>query len=90
MFHYGLSVHTKYRGRGIGEYILRARIPLGKAIGVSLTSGGFSAIASQKLAARAGFECNIEMTYVFVMYHPQNWYITFTSGSYIGMMTSQK
>lgn len=62
MIAYGLSVNTKYRGRRIGEYILRARVPLAKAIGVSLTSGGFSAIASQKLALRAGFECNYEMT----------------------------
>lgn len=61
---FGLSVNSNYRGRHIGEYILRARIPLAKAINVPLISGGFSAIASQKLAARAGFELNYEMTYV--------------------------
>lgn len=60
----GLSVNSKYRGRCIGEYILKARIPLGKAIGVSVTSTAFTSIISQKLAKRAGFELNYEITYV--------------------------
>lgn len=59
---HGLSVNSKYGGRRIGEYILRARVPLGKAIGVTLTSGCFSAISSQIVAFKAGFECNFEIT----------------------------
>lgn len=58
----GLSVNSKYRGRHIGEYILKARFPLAKAIGVSVTSTVFTGIASQKLAARAGFELNYAIT----------------------------
>lgn len=60
---FGLSVNSKYRGRHIGEYILKARIPLAKAIGIAVTSTVFTAIASQKLAMRAGFELNYEITY---------------------------
>lgn len=63
---YGLSVNTKYRGRRIGEYILRARIPVAKAIGVSLTSGSFSSTAAQKQATKVGFECNFEMALVYL------------------------
>lgn len=59
---FGLLVNRDYRGRGIGEHLLRARIPLGKAIGVQLTSTIFSAIASQKSAYKAGFELNYEIT----------------------------
>lgn len=59
---FGLSVNRQYRGRGIGEYLLKARIPLGKAIGVKVTSTIFSAIASQKLASKAGFQLNYEIS----------------------------
>lgn len=58
---FGLSVNVKYRGRGIGEYILKARVPLAKAIDCPLTSTVFSATASQKLAVKAGFELNYEI-----------------------------
>lgn len=60
---FGLSVDAKYRGRGIGEYILKARVPLAKAIDCPLTSTVFTAIASQKLAYKAGFELNYEIKY---------------------------
>lgn len=59
---FGLSVKSKYRGRGIGENILKARIPLGKAIGVNVTSTIFSAIASQKAAFKAGFQLSYEIS----------------------------
>lgn len=59
---FGLSVNRKYRGRGIGEHILKARIPLGKALGVQVTSTIFSSIASQKSASNAGFELNYEIS----------------------------
>lgn len=62
MSEFGLSVARKYRGRGIGEFILKARIPLGKAIGIKLTNTVFTSTASQIQADRAGFELNFEIT----------------------------
>lgn len=58
----GLSVAREYRGRGIGEYILRARFPLGKAIGVEITNTIFTSIASQVIADKVGFEVDFEIT----------------------------
>ena len=55
---YGLSVGKKYQGRGIATRILKARIPLGKAIGVDLSHSLFAAIGSQIPAERVGFELN--------------------------------
>ncbi|XP_063698460.1 uncharacterized protein LOC134829346 [Culicoides brevitarsis] len=59
----GLSVDTKYRGRGIGVEILKARVPMCKALGISLTSTVFTGIASQKQAIRAGFTDDVEVDY---------------------------
>lgn len=58
----GLSVAREYRGRGIGEYILRARVPLGKAIGIKITNTIFTSTASQVLADKVGFELDFEIT----------------------------
>lgn len=59
----GLSVTPKYRGRGIATEILRARIPLCKAVGLKLTSTVFTATGSQIPAAKVGFEENFVMEY---------------------------
>lgn len=59
----GLSVRPEYRGRNIGYHILKARIPLCKEIGVKVTSTVFTAIASQTLAKKAGYELKYEITY---------------------------
>lgn len=58
----GLSVAREYRGRGIGEHILRARVPLGKAIGIQVTNTLFTSTASQILADKVGFELDFEIT----------------------------
>lgn len=60
---FGLSISPKYRGRGIAKYILKARAPLCKAIGVKLTSTVFTAIASQKPAESADFVVDYEIAY---------------------------
>ena len=60
MYAYGLSVHKNYRGRGIATKILEARINLGRAIGVEITSTLFTTIASQVPADKVGFEVNVE------------------------------
>lgn len=59
---FGLSVSREYRGRAIGEHILRSRIPLGRAIGIEMTSTVFTSTASQILADRAGFRLDVEIT----------------------------
>uniref|UniRef100_U5EV53 N-acetyltransferase domain-containing protein n=1 Tax=Corethrella appendiculata TaxID=1370023 RepID=U5EV53_9DIPT len=59
----GLSVHPNYRGRGIGEQILRARVPMCKALGVKATSTVFTGAASQRSAEKCGFEVKFEETY---------------------------
>uniref|UniRef100_A0A1L8DD29 N-acetyltransferase domain-containing protein n=1 Tax=Nyssomyia neivai TaxID=330878 RepID=A0A1L8DD29_9DIPT len=51
----GLLVLPKYRGLGLATEILRARVPLGKALGLKMTGTVFTGIASQKNAAKAGF-----------------------------------
>uniref|UniRef100_A0A1L8DAG3 N-acetyltransferase domain-containing protein n=1 Tax=Nyssomyia neivai TaxID=330878 RepID=A0A1L8DAG3_9DIPT len=51
----GLLIIPKYRGLGLSTEILRARIPLGKALGFKVTSTAFTGTASQKAASRAGF-----------------------------------
>lgn len=59
----GLSVSPKYRGRGIATEILKARIPLCRAVGLKLTSTVFTAIGSQVPAAKVGFEETFVMEY---------------------------
>ncbi|XP_055645266.1 uncharacterized protein LOC129781717, partial [Toxorhynchites rutilus septentrionalis] len=59
----GLSVSPNYRGRGIATELLRARVPLCKAVGLKLTSTVFTAIGSQVPAAKVGFEETLVMEY---------------------------
>jgi GNAT superfamily N-acetyltransferase len=63
MFTAGLCVHRKYRCKGIGTQILKARIPLMKAIDVNVTVSIFSTIGAQNAAVAAGFINNYEITY---------------------------
>ncbi|XP_049533481.1 uncharacterized protein LOC125949991 [Anopheles darlingi] len=68
---YGLSVNTRFRGLGIATEILKARVPICRAFGVKLTSTNFTAIGSQKAAAKAGFKTDLEMPYnEFVKVNP--------------------
>lgn len=59
----GLIVLPKYRGKGIAMHMLKARQPLCKAIGISLTSTSFTEIGSQIPATRAGYVTDVEITY---------------------------
>lgn len=59
----GLSVDAKYRGRGIATEILKARVPLCKAMGIPLTTTVFTGVASQKCATRAGFVEDADVEY---------------------------
>lgn len=59
----GLSVDPAYRGQGIGAQILRAREPLCRALGLPVTITSFTAIESQTLAERVGFELLLDIPY---------------------------
>uniref|UniRef100_A0A1L8DD55 N-acetyltransferase domain-containing protein n=1 Tax=Nyssomyia neivai TaxID=330878 RepID=A0A1L8DD55_9DIPT len=51
----GLLILPKYRGLGLATEILKARIPMGKALGLTLSGTLFTGIAAQKAGLRAGF-----------------------------------
>ncbi|XP_058839032.1 uncharacterized protein LOC131694575 [Topomyia yanbarensis] len=52
---WGLSVHPEFRGCGLSTEILRARIPLCRAMGLRLSATVFSHAGSQIPAAKVGF-----------------------------------
>ncbi|KAJ2943285.1 hypothetical protein O0L34_g12091 [Tuta absoluta] len=60
---YGLVIDPAWRGCSIGKEILRARIPLCKALGIKLTTTVFTAAASQAVAKKAGFVTLYEISY---------------------------
>ncbi|XP_046990893.1 uncharacterized protein LOC124595990 isoform X2 [Schistocerca americana] len=59
----GLVVAREHRGQGLGEQLLRARWPLGRALGLRATATMFTGAASQLLARRAGFQALAEAVY---------------------------
>uniref|UniRef100_A0A336LMK9 CSON004143 protein n=1 Tax=Culicoides sonorensis TaxID=179676 RepID=A0A336LMK9_CULSO len=59
----GLSVNKKYRRRGIATEILKARVPLCKAMNIPLTTTVFTGESSQKCAIKAGFQFDAEVEY---------------------------
>jgi GNAT superfamily N-acetyltransferase len=52
----GLSVGRENRGLGLGQMLLEARLEMCRGLGIPLTKTMFTAIPSQKLAARVGFK----------------------------------
>lgn len=59
----GLCVDKKFRGKGIATQILKARAPLMRAIGASVTSSLFSTAGAQKAAQSAGYDTNYSIDY---------------------------
>lgn len=59
----GLCVSSKYRGRKIATELLKARVNLLKALGLTVTSTIYSTIASQKAAVLAGHELKSTTSY---------------------------
>jgi N-acetylglutamate synthase-like GNAT family acetyltransferase len=59
----GLSVSPMARGRGIGLLLLKGRLEVCRGLGIPLTKTVFTAIQSQKLAAKAGFHVLAEKEY---------------------------
>jgi len=60
---YGLCVNPEYRRAGIGTELLKARFPLMRALGLTVTATIFTAIGSQKAADRAGFKDIFTLSY---------------------------
>lgn len=60
---YGLCINPVYRGRGIASEMLKARVPILKALGLQVTSTAFTGIGSQKAAKKAGFEERYVISY---------------------------
>jgi GNAT superfamily N-acetyltransferase len=52
---YGLCVNPEYRGRGIATQILKARVPILKALDLIVTATAFTGIGSQTAAKKAGY-----------------------------------
>lgn len=52
---FGLCVNPDYRGRGIATEMLKARAPILKALGLTVTSTAFTGIGSQTAAKKAGY-----------------------------------
>ncbi|XP_026744997.1 uncharacterized protein LOC113506349 [Trichoplusia ni] len=59
----GLTVLPSHRGQNIGAKLFAAREPLCKALGLQATATVFTAMASQVLAAKCGFEVLAELKY---------------------------
>lgn len=55
----GLSVHSNYRGRQIGDHLLATRKSMCKAFGLKLTHSMFSSEFSNGNADRVGFVPNV-------------------------------
>lgn len=63
LYAYGLCVNPEYRGRGIATEVLKARTPILKALGLTLTSTAFTGAGSQIAASRAGYTETFSITY---------------------------
>jgi RimJ/RimL family protein N-acetyltransferase len=59
----GLVVDGKFRGQGIATEILKARVPLMKALRLNVTTTIFTGICSQKSAKSAKFEENFSISF---------------------------
>lgn len=59
----GMCVNSDYRARGIATELLKARAPLLKSLGLTVTSTLFTSIGSQKAAARSGYDEKASTSY---------------------------
>jgi GNAT superfamily N-acetyltransferase len=68
---YGLCVDTSYRGCGVATEMLKARAPMLKALGLTVTTTAFTGVGSQKAAEKAGYEENFVITWADQLYCSQ-------------------
>ena len=59
----GLAVKPNYRGLGIATELLKARVPLMKALDITVTASLFTTIQSQKAAEKIGFQEEFSISY---------------------------
>ncbi|XP_065350009.1 uncharacterized protein LOC135945974 isoform X1 [Cloeon dipterum] len=59
----GMSVAPEWRGKSIGQFLITARNNLCKELGIPLQKTVFTAIQSQKVAVKGGFELLAERFY---------------------------
>lgn len=63
LYAHGLAVREDLRGSGIATELLKARIPLLKALNVTVTASLFTTIQSQKAAEKVGFHEEFSIPY---------------------------
>lgn len=57
MSYYDLpQVHPDHRGRGVGDALIQARIPLCQAVGLQASKTIFTSVPAQKIALRCGYQ----------------------------------
>lgn len=61
MFALGLIVLPEYRRRGVAYELMKAREPLGRSIGVQISSNVFTSLGAQRAAEKAGYEENFSI-----------------------------
>lgn len=57
----GLVVAREYRGRGIGEQLLKSRNVLSLELGFKMTLVSFTSNYSNRIADKAGFKLNVKL-----------------------------
>jgi GNAT superfamily N-acetyltransferase len=72
LYAHGLAVKTEYRVRGIAAELLKARIPLMKAIGVNITASLFTTVGSQKPALKVGYTEDLSISYEIMQKYFKN------------------
>lgn len=60
LMEFGLGVHEDYRYRGIATQLLKARVPLMRALKVDNALTVFSAVGSQKAGEKAGYQIRLK------------------------------
>lgn len=63
MFAAGLFVDDRYRQRGIAVEMVKARVEVGKAVNVQVSSNVFSSLGAQRAAQKVGFEESFSIRY---------------------------
>ncbi|CAG9800854.1 unnamed protein product [Chironomus riparius] len=69
----GLAIDPQYRGKGIATEMIKARTSILHFLNLKLTSTGFSSVAAQKAAVKAGHFCDLSISYEELASKSENW-----------------
>ncbi|XP_070492904.1 uncharacterized protein [Chironomus tepperi] len=84
----GLAIHPQYRGRGFATEIIKARTSILQFYDLKLTSTGFSSVAAQKAAEKAGHFIDYTISYEKLATMSQKWnFLGTNTKNYIQMST---